>query len=542
MVPPAETSRTGRLRSITRHEGVPTRVLLLLLRLFFWALVVMTPLFGVWTASSLAAYWNGPVWLVVLAGLALFPLGPLLWELRAERRRRRRAERRKRAASALDYGKKDQRILLPVDRLMLRTLAMNAVFLTAMLWLWPATAFTALSGRGDWMLDGRDGPAAERIRAGLFRAADGLEWLFEAGDEQPFVGLEEEKPPPPPPSKNVDGPSTEDLLADLSGGGDEPPEVGDDDSADGGQPQPDDPVASPPEEPPGFRWPAREQLHPLVARAPPEAEVSIEALGTYLRRGEPDPWLRLKAMHDWVAWNIAYDFDSLDDGSYVIKQTSGDVFASRRGVCAGYSNVMVALGRVTGDEIVYVGGHSRERDGSIAGSGHAWNAARIDGRWWLMDVTWDSGHRGDDGAFERDYGTEYLLTPPEVFVTTHLPQDDGWQLLPTPVSRGEFTRLPMMTAAFYAEGLMFVEPTRSQVSVDDRLTLPLYNPGGRSILATYEPRGGGPDTRCTVRGAGRVVIDCSFDRAGTWDLTLYTAESKNQQHWSVGRLEVNSGG
>ena len=503
----------------------------------------MTPLFGVWTASSLAAYWNGPVGLVVLAGLALFPLGPLLWELRAERRRRRRSERRRREASALDYGKRDERFLTPADRLMLRTLAMNAVFLTAMLWLWPATAFTALSGRGDWMLDGRDGPVAERIRSGLFAVADGLEWLFDAGDEEPFVGLEEEEPPAPPPLKPGGGPSAEDLLKELAGGRERPPELGDDDSAAPGQdPQPDSPVTPEPDVLVGLRWPAPEQLHPLVARVPPEAEASIEALGTYIRRGEPDPWLRLKAMHDWVAWNIAYDFESLDDGSYVMKQASGEVFASRRGVCAGYSNLMVALARVTGDEIVYVGGHSRERDGSIAGTGHAWNAARVDGQWWLMDVTWDSGHRGEHGRFERDYGTDYLLTPPEVFVTTHLPGDDGWQLLPTSVSRGEFTRLPMMTAAFYAEGLSFVEPMRSQVSVDDRLTLPLHNPHGRSILATYEPRGGGPDTRCAVRGAGQVVIDCSFGEKGTWDLTIYTAGERDRQHWSVGRLEVNSGG
>ncbi len=505
------------------------------MRLGFWLFVILTPAFGVWTASSLAAYWNGPVWLVVLAGLALFPLGPLLWELWAERRRRRRLARRRKAASTLDFGKKQERILLPADRLMLRTLALNIVFLTVMLWLWPAAAFTALSGRGDWMLDGRDGPAAERVRSGLFAVADGLEWLFDAGDEEPFAGLEEEDVPPPPPPKPDDGPSSADLLKRLAGGGEPPPGLDDDD----GTPAPSEPAE--PDAPARLKWPAPEQLHPLAARVPSEAEASIEALGGYIRQSEPDPWLRVKALHDWVAWNIAYDFASLDDGSYVLKQTSGDVFASRRGVCAGYSNLMVALGRVTGDEIVYVKGHSREQDGSIAGSGHAWNAVRIEDEWWLIDVTWDSGHRGSDGRFERDYGTGYLLTPPEIFITTHLPADDGWQLLAAPVSRGEFTRLPMMTADFYAEGLSFAEPMRSQVTVDDLLVLHIDNPRGRSVLASYEPRGGGPDVRCKVRGSSRLAIDCAFSREGTWDLTLYTAESPDQQHWSVGRIEVNSG-
>jgi hypothetical protein len=54
----------------------------------------------------------------------------------------------------------------------------NLLFLGVLLGTGPAKGFTALSTRGDWMLDGRHGATAESIRKQLFHAADRLEWLY----------------------------------------------------------------------------------------------------------------------------------------------------------------------------------------------------------------------------------------------------------------------------------------------------------------------------------------------------------------------------
>ena len=61
----------------------------LLLELLWVAVVVLAPALGAWTASSLAAYLNGPVWLAAAAGLLLFPVLPLAWEAWAASRRRK---------------------------------------------------------------------------------------------------------------------------------------------------------------------------------------------------------------------------------------------------------------------------------------------------------------------------------------------------------------------------------------------------------------------------------------------------------------------
>ena len=86
-----------------------------------WVLVVVVvPALGVWMASSLAAYRNGPVWLALASGLLLFPVLPVAWEARARRRRMR-------------DGREPSRTFTAWDRVVLRTLVVNVAFMAALL-------------------------------------------------------------------------------------------------------------------------------------------------------------------------------------------------------------------------------------------------------------------------------------------------------------------------------------------------------------------------------------------------------------------------
>ncbi len=59
-----------------------------LLKLLLTILVFLTPVLGVWLASSLVAYVNGPTWLVVFSGILLFPLIPITWDLYGRQKRK----------------------------------------------------------------------------------------------------------------------------------------------------------------------------------------------------------------------------------------------------------------------------------------------------------------------------------------------------------------------------------------------------------------------------------------------------------------------
>ncbi|MFT5992510.1 MAG: hypothetical protein ACI82G_001508, partial [Bradymonadia bacterium] len=57
------------------------RLLTAPLKLFVWAMILGIPVASVWFGSSLAAFENRATWLPFVAGVLLFPVVPILWEL-----------------------------------------------------------------------------------------------------------------------------------------------------------------------------------------------------------------------------------------------------------------------------------------------------------------------------------------------------------------------------------------------------------------------------------------------------------------------------
>ena len=485
------------------------------LKALWAASVVAVPAVGVWLASSTAAYRNGPVWLACVCGLLLFPLLPLLWEGFGTWRRGRKARPR-------------PRILTFFDRLILRTLVINLGVLAVLLARDPETTFAALSTRGDWFLDGREGPRVERARAGLFFAADRLQWLYEAVHDNAYEAVLHDEAPPPPLPEPVPGDSKRGAQVRPE----QPTPV---------QPTPEDPTPRPPTQ---FAWPMPETLHPLVVGMPAQAEASIAAVGKYIAEREPDRRMRIKALHDYVADRVVYDgavYMARDRPDFVFPpQDAETVFARRLGVCAGYSHLLAALGDAAGEEIVVVSGDARARGSDVTGESHAWNAARIDDTWHLIDATWDSGSLDDRGTFKKSYSAAYLFAPPGVFVVSHFPEQANWQLLATPLSRGEFFRAPMMRADFFAQGLELIRPDRSQVSVDAVFELAVKNPRGLFFMATYAAADGTKGD-CEVTQGNTAAARCELPVAGTYQVNLYAAPERYGSYPNVGTFEVLRG-
>ncbi len=507
-----------------KSHGAPKRktsspalvVFVFLLRILWVLFVIALPLAGVWAASSLAAYSNGPRWAALLAGLCFFPLLPLAWEAFAAWRRSKQKNTKPRI---LTYG----------DRILLRTLGLNLVFLGVLLLSTPKVLFTALSARGDWLLEGAEGAWAAAARRVLFATADRLEWLYLATNDNPYrdeqpkptgsssaSGTPVPPPPPPPPPVPTDKPRQPDK-----------PEVQDKPSPE----PPPKPVAG------AKRWPFDRALHPAIATIPPEVETSLAAVAKHLAAEEPDPVLRVKALHDYVADRIAYDGESYLAKRYP-PQDAATVFSTRKGVCAGYAKLLVAMGEAAGVSIAYVVGVSRDMGGDVAGEGHAWNAALVDGKWYLLDATWDAGYL-EGPRFVKQYSSDYLMAPAEVFGTNHLPDEPRWQLSSAPISRGEFVRQPNLRPGFHAKGLVLVDPKRSQVTVANEAVVTLKNPAGMSILADFEAKGVDQSSRCQVTPGETTLVRCDLPAEGTYHVRLFANEEKVGSHSFVGQFEVN---
>jgi len=477
--------------------------------------MIALPLCGVWVASSLAALRHGPVWLTLLVGLLLFPIVPAIWELCVAWRRSRRQN-------------PTPRFLSTTDRLVLRTVALNMLFVAALLATRPSAAFMALSARGDWMLDGHHDPTAQAARRALFSVAGRLEWLWSAAHDNPF-----RKPGVPEPEQQ---PS--ETLRPIPTAAPSTTAAPTPSSIDTSAPRP----AESRETPSAVQapsWPAAQKLDPVVASMPKSAEGSIQSVAAYISERVPAPFARLKAVHDWVADRIAYDAESYLAGRYP-PQDARTVFSTRLSVCAGYANLFEALARAAGLDVRYVAGDARTRGNDLSGQGHAWNAARIDGKWYLLDATWDSGFLSGS-HFEKRYSTAYYLTPPRVFNLDHLPDNARWQLLETPLTRGEFLRQPALSPLFFASGLELLSPDRSQVDVRGSLEISLKNPQSVLLLATYEARNGhGEPHDCDIDNGDFPRITCRFLGSGSYDVKLYSNWQITDPFDFIGQLQANA--
>jgi hypothetical protein len=480
------------------------------LRALWWAFVILTPLLAVWLSSSLAVFLNGPVWLAVLSGSLLFPGLPLIWEGVSHRRFLKKQAARKQA-----NAKPAQRWLLFWDRLTLRTLTINLLALGVTLGSFPKQSFTALSTRGDWVLEllpeQTNAEYVGHARVALFAAADGVEWLHNLARENPYED-DSVTLPVPTPSPQVE------VVRNVPT-----------------DPTPNRPDVPTPEQPSRSVWPMADTLHPLVTKMPASAQTSIESVALYIAASEKDPFQRVKAMHDWIAENIAYDFATLTHS-----QTAEDVFTRRTAVCAGYARLLVEMGKITGDEVVYLVGVSRDLSGEVGGIGHAWNAVKIQEEWYLVDVTWNAGHL-QNNVFVKAYGTDYLFTPPDVFHVDHFPDEPEWQLLENPISRGDWMRRPMLKPGFYAHGLKLEEPVRSQSSVGSTAQVILGNPSNRTVVASLIPKGDdGKKHPCDVKGSetARVRVECDVPADGIWQVQLFAGEPGLNLYPFVGQIEV----
>ena len=291
-------------------------------------------------------------------------------------------------------------------------------------------------------------------------------------------------------------------------------------------------------------WPARAEIDPIISAMPSGDEASIESIGRYIAaRTSGDSFRRAKAIHDYVADRIRYDFAALKLPRIPDEDADAQiVWRNRKGVCAGYANLFVAIAKAADVEAMYLVGDARDTWGGTAPQSHAWNAVKVDGRWLLVDATWDAGSSDpSDGGetFHKRYRTLYLFTPPEVFGLDHFPADEGWQLRANPLRHADFLHQPLLGPAFAAEGLELISPTQPQVSASGSLDVRLKNPRLRSLLVTAR-QGSRPETECTVAGDSDLDAHCKFDQPGPWRVMLYSSAQRNENHGSVAAIEVNS--
>lgn len=98
-------------------------------------------------------------------------------------------------------------------------------------------------------------------------------------------------------------------------------------------------------------------------------------------KDDPNDWLKLYHIYDYLASTIRYDNSYMD-------QSMWSVFFDGVGVCAGFARSFQYLAHLEGIPCIIVTGYERDESGKAGKVPHAWVMAQVEGAWYHFDPTW----------------------------------------------------------------------------------------------------------------------------------------------------------
>ena len=125
---------------------------------------------------------------------------------------------------------------------------------------------------------------------------------------------------------------------------------------------------------------------------------------------------KVTAIHDWICSYLYYDVDSLNSED-IPPYLADEILQSRRAVCRGYATLMATLCRSIGIPCNIVTGYAlgvgedtEWTDETIVTDtqNHAWNEVYVDGRWIIVDTTWDCSKKIENGVMDEGTGVSHL--------------------------------------------------------------------------------------------------------------------------------------
>ncbi|KAI9054810.1 hypothetical protein LZ554_001955 [Drepanopeziza brunnea f. sp. 'monogermtubi'] len=141
---------------------------------------------------------------------------------------------------------------------------------------------------------------------------------------------------------------------------------------------------------------------------------------------------KARAIFTWLHHNIAYDVGAFF-GNRVKHVEPKDTITTGVAVCGGYAGLFTAIALKAGMEAIVVTGHGKgfghtalkpgERPPPPDPSGHAWNAARIDGgEWKLLDPCWGAGNVSGSNYNKSFTPSQFTMSNAD-FGLKHFPSD-----------------------------------------------------------------------------------------------------------------------
>ena len=186
----------------------------------------------------------------------------------------------------------------------------------------------------------------------------------------------------------------------------------------------------------------REKLKKIVSSCPKRTSISLNNFREHLKKVTNNLTEEEKAytLFYWMSQNIKYDAQGYFSGVYRVEPE--ETYNRGCSVCSGYSRLFKYIGDYLGLNIICVNGYAKGygyKPNEKISNNHEWNIIKLNNILYQIESTWGAGYLiGNE--FKQELCEYYFCPKPEQLISTHLPEEDKWQLLNPPISKEEFAK------------------------------------------------------------------------------------------------------
>ena len=173
---------------------------------------------------------------------------------------------------------------------------------------------------------------------------------------------------------------------------------------------------------------------------PDEYTHSVDSLALYLECNCDTEEEKLKTLYIWMTHTFRYRmFEAFVAGN----QREGEekeiqvLLDKRTGVCRDFSLLFKYVAQAMDIPAFFVEAYTKDSQGYIQREAHAWNVAKVNGKWYNYDTTYGMGYARNNEFVSRPTMEQYMV-PSSEFMKTHMPFDPIWQLDEHPMTYQAF--------------------------------------------------------------------------------------------------------
>ena len=279
----------------------------------------------------------------------------------------------------------------------------------------------------------------------------------------------------------------------------------------------------------------REKLKKIVSSCPKRTSISLNNFREHLKKVTNNLTEEEKAytLFYWMSQNIKYDAEGYFSGVYHVEPE--ETYNRGCSVCSGYSRLFKYIGVYIGLDVICISGYAKgygyDPSQKISGTNHEWNIIKFKKVYYQIDSTWGAGTLNGN-EFKQELREFYFCPEPEQLISSHLPEEDKWQLIYPPLSEEEFGKRVKFYEKFF--GFFTTDLKYHTFKVKSKHTIRFNkideNVNVGAILRVFDKQG-----RETNNAKGLILYDKKyidffyiFKKKGTYKTTIYADYAINK--------------